>query len=82
MSVSEPYQDELREGIEYATLVVDARCIKHGYPWRKWKGAAEWFRKLVDMGLDAVIVFDPALIEIVQPTHQGSNIHLSTRLGD
>ena len=43
------------------------------------KGAGEWFRELRDMGLDAVIVSDPALIEICATYAPGLNIHLSTQ---
>ena len=43
------------------------------------KGLVEWFRELGDMGLDAVIVPDPALIEICATYAPGLNIHLSTQ---
>ncbi|MFR9120830.1 MAG: peptidase U32 family protein [Streptococcus parasanguinis] len=43
------------------------------------QGAGEWFRELRDMGLDAVIVSDPALIEICATYAPGLNIHLSTQ---
>ena len=33
-------------------------------------GAGEWFRKLRDIGIAAVIVSDPALIMIAQPKRQ------------
>ena len=58
--------DELREGIEYAhargvDVHVASNMVTHE---GNEKGAGEWFRELRDMGLDAVIVSDPALIEI------------------
>ena len=58
--------DELREGIEYAhargvDVHVASNMVTHE---GNEQGAGEWFRELRDMGLDAVIVSDPALIEI------------------
>ena len=56
--------DELREGIEYAhargvDVHVASNMVTHE---GNEQGAGEWFRELRDMGLDAVIVSDPALI--------------------
>ena len=66
--------DELREGIEYAhargvDVHVASNMVTHE---GNEQGAGEWFRELRDMGLDAVIVSDPALIEICQPMHLAS----------
>jgi len=73
--------DELREGIEYAhargvDVHVASNMVTHE---GNEKGAGEWFRELRDMGLDAVIVSDPALIEICSTYAPGLNIHLSTQ---
>ena len=43
------------------------------------KGAGEWFRKLRDIGISAVIVSDPALIMIAATEAPGLEIHLSTQ---
>ena len=72
--------DELREGIEYAhargvDVHVASNMVTHE---GNEQGAGEWFRELRDMGLDAVIVSDPALIEICATYAPGLNIHLST----
>ena len=42
-------------------------------------GAGEWFRKLRDIGIAAVIVSDPALIMIAATEAPGLEIHLSTQ---
>lgn len=42
-------------------------------------GAGAWFRELRDLGLDAVIVSDPALIAICATDAPGLEIHLSTQ---
>ena len=73
--------DELREGIEYAhargvDVHVASNMVTHE---GNEQGAGEWFRELRDMGLDAVIVSDPALIEICATYAPGLNIHLSTQ---
>ena len=73
--------DELREGIEYAhargvDVHVASNMVTHE---GNEQGAGEWFRELRDMGLDAVIVSDPALIEICATNAPGLNIHLSTQ---
>lgn len=73
--------DELREGIEYAhargvDVHVASNMVTHE---GNEKGAGEWFRELRDMGLDAVIASDPALIEICSTYAPGLNIHLSTQ---
>ena len=73
--------DELREGIEYAhargvDVHVASNMVTHE---GNEKGAGECFRELRDMGLDAVIASDPALIEICSTYAPGLNIHLSTQ---
>ncbi|MFS1663998.1 peptidase U32 family protein [Streptococcus sp. zg-JUN1979] len=73
--------DEMREGIAYAhargaKVYVAANMVTHEGNER---GAGAWFRELRDMGLDAVIVSDPALIVICATEAPGLEIHLSTQ---
>lgn len=73
--------DEIREGIEYAhvrgaKVYVAANMVTHE---GNEEGAGAWFRELRDMGLDAVIVSDPALIVICATEAPGLEIHLSTQ---
>lgn len=73
--------EEMREGIEYAhargaKVYVAANMVTHE---GNEVGAGEWFRELRDMGLDAVIVSDPALIVICATEAPGLEIHLSTQ---
>lgn len=73
--------EELQEGINYAhergaDVHVAANMVTHE---GNEEGAGEWFRQLRDMGLDAVIVSDPALIMICSEYAPGLNIHLSTQ---
>lgn len=72
---------EMREGIDYAhergaKVYVAANMVTHE---GNEVGAGEWFRELRDMGLDAVIVSDPALIVICATEAPGLEIHLSTQ---
>ncbi|SQF54364.1 peptidase, U32 family [Streptococcus equi subsp. zooepidemicus] len=73
--------EELQEGIDYAhkhgaKVYVAANMVTHE---GNELGAGEWFRQLRDMGLDAVIVSDPALIVICSTEAPGLEIHLSTQ---
>ncbi|KPJ22619.1 peptidase U32 family protein [Streptococcus phocae] len=73
--------EELQEGIDYAhargsKVYVAANMVTHE---GNEAGAGEWFRQLRDMGLDAVIVSDPALIMICSIEAPGLEIHLSTQ---
>lgn len=73
--------EELQEGIDYAhargsKVYVAANMVTHE---GNEAGAGEWFRQLRDMGLDAVIVSDPALIMICSTEAPGLEIHLSTQ---
>lgn len=73
--------EELQEGIDYAhargaKVYVAANMVTHE---GNEIGAGEWFRQLHDMGLDAVIVSDPALIVICSTEAPGLEIHLSTQ---
>ncbi len=56
-----------------AKVYVAANMVNEGNE----AGAGEWFRKLCDIGIAAVIVSDPALIMIAATEAPGLEIHLS-----
>lgn len=73
--------EEMAEGVAFARkygakVYVAANMVTH-----EWDsaGAGEFFRQLRDIGIDAVIVSDPALIEICATEAPGLPIHLSTQ---
>lgn len=73
--------EEMAEGVafakEYAAKVyVAANMVTHE---GDEQGAGEFFRTLRDIGINAVIVSDPALIEICATEAPGLPIHLSTQ---
>ena len=73
--------EELQEGINYAhargaRVHVAANMVTHE---GNEVGAGEWFRQLRDMGLDAVIVSDPARITICLTEAPGLEVHVSTQ---
>ena len=73
--------EEMQEGINYAhergaKVYVAANMVTHE---GNEIGAGAWFRELRDMGLDAVIVSDPALIVICATEAPGLEIHLSAQ---
>lgn len=73
--------EEMKEGIDYAhergaKVYVAANMVTHE---GNEVGAGAWFRELRDLGLDAVIVSDPALIVICATEAPGLEIHLSTQ---
>ena len=73
--------EEMAEGINYAhdhgvKVYVAANMVTHE---GNEIGAGVWFRELRDLGLDAVIVSDPALIAICATDAPGLEIHLSTQ---
>lgn len=73
--------EEMKEGIDYAhtrgaKVYVAANMVTHE---GNEQGAGAWFRELRDLGLDAVIVSDPALIVICATEAPGLEIHLSTQ---
>lgn len=73
--------DQMREGLAYAhergaKVYVAANMITHE---GNEIGAGAWFCELRDMGIDAVIVSDPALIMIASEEAPGLEIHLSTQ---
>ena len=73
--------EELQEGINYAhangaKVHVAANMVTHE---GNETGAGEWFRELRDLGLDAVIVSDPALMVICLTEAPGLEVHVSTQ---
>lgn len=73
--------EEMAEGIAFAhernaKVYVAANMITHQ---NDELGAGDFFRQLRDLGIDAVIVSDPALIHICASQAPGLDIHLSTQ---
>ena len=73
--------EQMEEGVQFAAkygakVYVAATMVMHeGHE----VGAGEWFRRLRDIGIAAVIVSDPALITIAATEAPGLEIHLSTQ---
>jgi len=73
--------DEMREGVAFAKafgakVYVAANMVTHE---GDEVGVGDYFRSLRDIGIHAVIVSDPALIEICATEAPGLPIHLSTQ---
>ncbi|QTD39508.1 U32 family peptidase [Sporosarcina sp. Te-1] len=73
--------EEMAEGVAFAReynakVYVAANMVAHE---GDTEGAGDFFRTLRDIGIDAVIVSDPALIEICAMEAEGLPIHLSTQ---
>src|SRR5690606_38433172 len=73
--------EEMEEGLDFAKkhnakVYVAANIISHE---SDIDGAGDYFRTLRDLGIDAVIISDPALIEICASEAPGLPIHLSTQ---
>ena len=73
--------EEMQEGIRFARehnakVYVAANMVTHE---EDEQGAGEYFRTIRDLGVDAVIVSDPALMEICMMDAPGLPIHLSTQ---
>lgn len=73
--------EEMEEGVAFANqygakVYVAANMVTHE---GNEEGAGEFFKKLRDIGISAVIVSDPALIEICASEAPGLEIHLSTQ---
>ena len=73
--------DEMKEGVTFAKkhdakVYVAANMVTHE---EDAEGAGEFFRTIRDIGIDAVIVSDPALMEICVMDAPGLPIHLSTQ---
>lgn len=73
--------EEMAEGVAYAKahnakVYVAANMVTHE---GNQEGAGEFFRQIRDVGISAVIVSDPALIEICITEAPGLPVHLSTQ---
>ncbi|MGX6979917.1 peptidase U32 family protein [Vagococcus elongatus] len=73
--------EEMSEGVAFAKkhgakVYVAANMVTHEHDE---EGAGEFFRRLRDIGINAVIISDPALIEICAMDAPGLPIHLSTQ---
>ncbi|MGL9729812.1 peptidase U32 family protein [Enterococcus sp. DIV0756] len=73
--------EEMEEGVTFANqygakVYVAANMVTHE---GNEEGAGEFFKKLRDIGISAVIISDPALIEICAAEAPGLEIHLSTQ---
>lgn len=73
--------EDMQEGVAFAKahnakVYVAANMVTHE---GNEEGAGEFFRELRDVGISAVIVSDPALIEICATEAPGLPIHLSTQ---
>lgn len=73
--------EQMAEGVAFAKehqakVYVAANMVTHE---GNQEGAGEFFRELRDVGISAVIVSDPALIEICLTEAPGLPVHLSTQ---
>ncbi|EOT39196.1 peptidase U32 family protein [Enterococcus dispar] len=73
--------EDMQEGVAFAKahnakVYVAANMVTHE---GNEEGAGDFFRELRDVGISAVIVSDPALIEICATEAPGLPIHLSTQ---
>ncbi|MGX7327836.1 peptidase U32 family protein [Enterococcus bulliens] len=73
--------EQMQEGVAFAKahnakVYVAANMVTHE---GNQEGAGDFFRQLRDIGISAVIVSDPALIEICATEAPGLPIHLSTQ---
>ncbi|GAX89062.1 peptidase U32 family protein [Effusibacillus lacus] len=73
--------EDMREGVEFshahgAKVFVAANIIAHN---DDFAGMEEYFRTLYDIGIDAVIIADPAIIDVCRQAAPDLEIHLSTQ---
>ena len=73
--------EEMKEGVTFAharnaKVYVAANMVTHE---GDIEGAGDFFRTLRDIGIDAVIVSDPAMIETCLTEAEGLPVHLSTQ---
>lgn len=73
--------EEMQDGVRFAKehqahVYVAANMVAHE---GDMEGAGDFFRKIRDIGIRAVIVSDPALIEVCVTEAPGLPIHLSTQ---
>ncbi|MGX6487207.1 peptidase U32 family protein [Aerococcus sanguinicola] len=73
--------DEMQEAVDYAhkhnaKVYVASNMVTHV---GDEEGAGEFFRTIRDIGIDAVIISDPALMQICASDAPGLEMHLSTQ---
>ncbi|MGO0061404.1 peptidase U32 family protein [Brevibacillus fluminis] len=73
--------DDMKEGVAFAhqhgaKVYVAANIIAHN---EDFDGMAEYFQTLYQIGIDAVIVADPAIVEVCKQAAPKLEIHLSTQ---
>ncbi|MCI3922206.1 U32 family peptidase [Paenibacillus sp. TRM 82003] len=73
--------EDMREGVRFAheygaKVYVAANIIAHADDFDEMDA---YFRELERIGIDAVIVADPAIVEVCKEAAQGLEIHLSTQ---
>lgn len=74
-------EDEMKEGIQFAhdrgkKVYVTCNIIPHN---EDLDGVSEYFKYLSDVGIDAIIVSDPAFIQIAKQVAPDMELHLSTQ---
>lgn len=74
-------EDDMREGIEFAhkrnkKVYVTCNIIPHN---EDLNGAGEYFKKLENLGVDALIISDPGFLLIAKEAVPNMEIHLSTQ---
>ncbi|NGQ95887.1 U32 family peptidase [Brevibacillus sp. SYP-B805] len=73
--------EDMKEGVAFAhahgaKVFVAANIIAHN---EDFEGMEEYFRTLYDIGIDAVIIADPAIVEVCKQAAPHLEIHLSTQ---
>lgn len=74
-------EDEMKEGVQFAhdrgkKVYVTCNIIPHN---EDLDGVSEYFKYLSDVGIDAIIVSDPAFIQIAKQVAPDMELHLSTQ---
>lgn len=74
-------EDETKEGVQFAhdrgkKVYVTCNIIPHN---EDLDGVSEYFKYLSDVGIDAIIVSDPAFIQIAKQVAPDMELHLSTQ---
>lgn len=74
-------EDEMKEGVQFAhdrgkKVYVTCNIIPHN---EDLDGVSEYFKYLSDVGIDAIIVSDPAFIQIAKQVAPDMDLHLSTQ---
>jgi len=74
-------EEDMKEGVAFAhergsKVYVAANIMAHN---EDFEGMAEYFQNLQQIGVDAVIIADPAVVEVCKEAAPGLPIHLSTQ---